>query len=422
MNLLDRRRLMMARNAQTDTEYIFDSTKNYSLYSTRNVNGKACQGGCVVGDKWYALTITEDNSTQYLYCYDMTAKTFALLGTYTTLYHANSMTYNPNTDEFYVATGYAEYGYAVLDGSDYSQKASIVARDLSGTAFVPWNVAYDRNRNLVYCHVGATLYVNSTDGTCIAERTLEGYVTHTTGQGIETDGKYIYISWSDYIDIYTVGGKFVKSVVFQSAETSSYKELEEIGYDWNGRFYCHEFNGSNGYNVNISAMLIRSFGGWVDMAYVPLSAGTFRATNATVVYNAIDAVTITSAGAKSYNMYTIGAGYPFGYSYLEGKQCRVSFDLTRNSGADGNFNNNVFTCSANKITTLGSRLFQKSRSFGTELPVGETIHVEYNFVWGEGDYAPASDKQGTYIGYCLFLYADNGVGFTASNYKFEVRV
>lgn len=421
MALLDRRRLMMERNAQADTEYIFDNTTNYSLYRTNNANGKACQGGCVVGDKWYTLTITEDNSTQYLYCYDMMKKKWALLNTYTTLYHANSITYNPTTDEFYVATGYAEYGYAVIDGSDYSQKASIVAKKLDGTPFAPWNVAYDRKRNLVYCRVGSTLYVNSTDGTCIAERTLYGYVTHTTGQGIETDGKYIYVCWSDYIDVYTVGGKFIKSVVFKSTLTTSYNELEEIGYDWNGRFYCQEFNGSDG-TVHISATLIRGFGGWANMAYVPFSFGEKREYDAVITVAGANSVTIASSGSKSYNMYFIGAGYPFGYDFLQGKTCRVSFDLKRTAGSSGNMGSNVFTCNDRAITTLSSRLFQKSVGNGASLAVGESMRVSYEFTWGQSPYVPASDKEGKYIGFALWLYADKGNTLEVSNYKFEVKL
>lgn len=421
MTLLDRRRLMMAgRKSGADTEYIFNNTSNYSLYQTNTANGIACQGGCVVGDKWYSLTIEEDNSAQYLYCYDMMAKTWTLLNTYTTLYHANSLTYNPTADEFYVATGYAEYGYAVIDGSTFLQKASIVAKGLDGTPFAPWNVAYDRKRNLVYCHVGSTLYVNSTDGTCIAERTLIGYVTHTTGQGMETDGTYIYVCWSDNIDVYTVGGKFVKTTGYKSF-VGTYNELEEIGYDWNGRFYCHEYNGTR-YKVHVSAMLIRGFDGWVDMAYVPFSLGAKRETNATVTVTGIDSVRIESKGAKSYNMYLIGAGYPFGYGFLNGKTCRVSFDLTRISGSSGTMGSNVFTCNARYITSLSNRLFQKSVTKGSALAINETMHVSYEFTWGEGDYIPASGKEGTYIGYAFWLYADSGNTLEVSNYKFEAQL
>lgn len=419
MRLMDRRRELMAKKHQAKAEYFFNTGKFYKISNGAGAmahSGKAVQGGCVAKGKWFSLTITEDNSTQYLYSFDLTTRTFTLLQTYTKLYHANSLTYNPTADEFYVATGYAEYGYAVIDGSDYSLKQSVVAKRLDGTAFTPWNVAYDRKRGLIYCNLGGILCINSTDGTCIAERTFTNYVTRTTAQGMETDGEFIYMCWSspaNVIDVYTIGGKFVKTVALPTG-----KELEEIGYDWAGRWYAQEFY-NTGY-TRFWAILFRTYNGWANMAYAPFPAGKIYMTRGTIVFSDVDALTITSNGAANYSLYVCNPSTPFGYTFLNGKTCRISYTLKRLSGSGTNISVNTFTTNKQDDCTMSDRLWWKTDNNGSRLTVNETMNVSYEFVWGEDSYIPTSGNEGTYIGVLIFLYAASGNSFEIKDFKYEV--
>lgn len=423
MDLLTRRRAMMAQKKEAEEAYFLDDAAQYLVYNAgNNANGKACQGGCVVGSKWFSLLITEDETEQYLYCYDMMANTWSLLNTYSTLGHANSLTYNPNENVFYVGTGVATLGIAVLDGTTYEHIDTFPAYRMDGTAYNPWYVAYDRKRNLIYSVYknDQKIMVNSTTGAAIAERPITGYKSYTTGQGIETDGEYLYVCWSrpnNLIDVYKLSGEYVKTVNI-TPPSSAYFEIEEIGYDWDGRFYVQVFGG-NSFKFQLRSIIFRTFGGWANMANVPFYLGAKRETNATVTVTGMNSVQIASKGAKSYNMYWVGAGYPFGYSFLQGKTCRVSYDLTRVAGSAGSFSSNIFTANSQMITTLSGRLFQKSQS---KTLTSGTEHVEYEFVMGEGNYVPASGKEGTYVGYAVFIYADSGNTYLAENYKFEVKL
>lgn len=421
MDLLTRRRAMMAQRKQEESVYFFNDAVRYQLFTdTNNTNGFAPQGGCVVGSKWFALLMTQDETEQYMYCYDMMAKTWSLLNTYTTLGHANSLTYNPNANVFYVGTGYADLGLAVIDGESFEHVRTFTLHRLDGTTYAPWQVAYDRKRNLIYSLANRTMMVNAVSGAAIAERSFSGWIERTTAQGIETDGQYFYMVWSspsNVIDVYKLSGEYVKTVNI-NPPSSGYFEIEEIGYDWDGRFYVQVFGGTYS-KFQIHSIIFRTFGGWANMAHIPFSFGAKRETNATVTVTGINSVQIASKGTKSYNMYFIGTGYPFGYSFLQGKTCRVSYDLTRVAGTTGSFSSNIFTANAQSISTLGARLFQKSQS---KTLVSGTEHVEYEFVMGEGNYVPASGKEGTYVGYAVFIYADSGNTYLAENYKFEVKL
>lgn len=423
MRLLDRRRELMARKRQAKAEYFFSTGKFCKISNGPNVSsgmahsGKAVQGGCAAKGKWFSAATTQDNSEQYLYSFDLTTREFTLLQTFTTLYHANSMSYNPTADEFYVATGYAEYGYAIIDGSDYSLKQSVVAKRLDGTIFAPWQVAYDRKRNLIYSLAGGrTLMVNAVSGAAIAERSFTGWIERTTAQGMETDGEYIYMCWSspaNVIDVYTIGGDFVKTVALPTG-----RELEEIGYDWAGNWYAQEYH-SDGY-TRFWSILIRTHKGWANMAYAPFPVGRKYTSRGTIVFSGVDAFTITATGAANYSLYILNPDAPFGYKFLNGKTCRISYTLTRLGGSGANVSVNTFTTNNRNPTTMSDRLWWKTFNDGSELAANESIKVSHEFVWGEDGYIPTSGKEGTYIGVLIFLYAASGNSFEVRDFKYEV--
>ena len=412
VSLMQRRREMMRHQIEI-SEYFFTTAKFLALGSDLTHNNKACQGGCVVGNVWYAFVYNDTEDEQYLYSYNLASKDFTLLNTFSTLGHVNSLTYDPDHGVFYVASMVENVGIAVIDASDYSLLSTWVARRVDTTIWTPTAIAYDRTKKVLYAwaKIYDSIEVFAVDGTPQREIQLSDYTTYTTSQGMETDGKFLYLCWSDHIEVHKINGDHVKSVSFSD------KELEEIGYDWNGNFYGQEYV-SNG-KMRVVALLFGTVNGWANMSYIPFSFDRLDQRGGTITPASKHGASFVSTASARWTVCLWGQGNPFTSTFLTGKTCRVSFDLVRTAGGSGYVSSAIFTGSRQNPTVGSSRLYFKSKSFGASLPVNETVRVSYDFVVGSDDFAPSSSQNG-YVCYQLYLYADSGNSFKVENYKFEV--
>ena len=403
---------MAMRKAHEIPSFISDVLP-YSL-GTQSTNGFACQGGCVVDNNWYMLTTTQDNATQYLYKLDLETNVFTLCATYTELKHANGLTFNPNTNELLVAPMDGSNIIAV-DISDYSISRTITAVLPDGGYHLA--IAFDRKRNLIYSWRGSNIYVFSANGNYIKTITLNNYVTHSTTQDMETDGDFVYLLWSkgpSYIDVYTVAGDFVAT----QTTTGFSEEFESIGYNWNGYFFMQSFYVNEG-NQRVYSLLNRTFDGWANNAFTPLVFGGKREQNGTITITGINSASFSSSGSKNYNTVIYGCGFGFGYSALIGKKLKISYDTERVNGSSGQIGVSIFTTDRRTPNQSSYRLFQKSHYHS--IPQSGIDHYEKEIVIGT-DFIPDSGKEGTYLGYWLFLYADSGNSCKVTNFRIDVAM
>lgn len=203
------------------------------------------QGSCYANGMLYIMTANADNTAQKLYEYDLSTETLTERGSYTTLSHANSISYNPTENVLYVATMEASAGIAKIDLTDYTIKSTHVVYNKSGTAQAAFAIAYDRTNGVLYsCEGWNKIIVYNTNLEYVKTIQLQKAITaHTTGQGLETDGAYIYHLFSaptNQVDVYTINGSRVAQETLGFTE-----EAEDICYDWNTGFYVTAYKASN---------------------------------------------------------------------------------------------------------------------------------------------------------------------------------
>lgn len=238
----------------------FPVVPTYSAVATGleiDTTARISQGSCYANGKIYSMGVDADNTVQKLYAYDLTLGTLTECGSYTSLSHANSLAYNPTENVLYVATMDASVGIAKIDLTDYSIKSTHVVYNENGYAVTPYGIAYDRTNGVLYSKTGWTgVYVYNTNMEYVRTIAFKKAITaHITGQGLETDGQYLYSLFSspkNQVDIYTLSGERV------AQETLGFSaEAEEIAYDWNQGFYVTTYTASN--KLGIYSASLRDF-------------------------------------------------------------------------------------------------------------------------------------------------------------------
>ena len=398
----------------------FLSTPKYwKLGEDISTSGKGAQGACFYNDAIFFITISSDSSTQYLYKYEVATGTITKLATYTSLGHANSMTYVPTEHAFYVATMDKDIGIAIIDDTSYNHVSSFVIKNPdTGNNVIPYAIAWDRRRNVLYDNRGSFCRVYDASGNYLYRIDFTNYINRleTSGeQGFETDGEYLYKPWANpnYIDVYSLRGNYVVSITFGIST-----ELEEPVYDWNEKFYANVYKSTG--KQELYALMFRSFAKYYNMAYTPLSVYGRGQTGGTVTKSGNNEITFVSSAAASWNVLAVGTGYPYGYSYLNGKKCKISYDVERLAGNSGSVTTSIFTTNMQGPATGSDVILQKTKSL--HVPESGSSHYEVEFTIGVDFLIPESGQEGTYIGYRIFWYADSGNSCKVKNFNFGVEV
>ena len=151
--------------------------------------------------------------------------------------HANGMTYNPNTEYFYVASMKNTGEVYVFDAS-FNLVDTLYAKDANDTIFNCWNIAYDRIGRRFITMRNGTIYFFDDNFDLIKTRTYLLSDWPDTRQDIETDGRFIYaISYSDnLINVFAFSGALVKTI----SNSAFSGEPESMCYDWENDIYYIE--------------------------------------------------------------------------------------------------------------------------------------------------------------------------------------
>lgn len=238
---------IVARDSTERSEKSITTGFVYPLVvGTRNAIG---QGGCLNGTKYVWMRVLSNGSCG-LYGLDIITGSPIQKGSVSTnqvLGHCNDMTYNPNTNKYYVATMLETGALGVLSET-YTYESSIILTDGNDDPVVTHGIAYDRihDEYLAASETSDAVYVY--DSSFVYQRTitLSSQIT-LTKQGIETDGYYIYypLSNTDYICVvrtYTITGEFVEDIEIKQI---SGKEPEGLAYDWNAGYFLLNANSKN---------------------------------------------------------------------------------------------------------------------------------------------------------------------------------
>lgn len=425
MDLRTRRRALMAMQESGPRETLFTSPLYYKLNSSALSVNYVAQGACAVhkGDDYLIYFITTaSNTTQYLYSYNLNSGAVTSLATYTDLWHANSLTYNPTLNVLYVGTENSSKGIGVIDLSDFSLVSTNPVYDAGGDVQTPYAIAYDRTNDCIYSCVGWTkVLVYDTSFNLLRTIDLVNPITdHTTGQGLETDGTYLYRLFSapaNKVDVYTVGGDFVCQMDLSGITY----EAEEFCYDWEGRFYLSCYGNASG-RAWMYAVAPRTFDGYLNLSYVPSVAYALKQTTGTAFKWGTVSFTFNSTGAAGWNLNAQSGGSPYGYSYLNGKKCRISYSIKRASGSTGRVVHQLFTSDSNANTASSTNFATATKA--NYIPASTTEYTDFvhEFTLGEDFLVPESGQEGTYVNWRIYLNADSGNKCYVKNFKFEVEV
>lgn len=417
----------MAAQTHGQRETLFTSPLYYRLNSSYLSVSYVAQGACVAhkGDDYlvYFMTVGSNNTVQHLYSYNLNSGAVTNLATYTELGHANSLTYNPTLNVLYVGTEDSSRGIAVIDLTDYSISSSNLVYDANGNVQTPYAIAYDRTNDCIYsCKGWTTVLVYNTSFNLLRTIDLVNPITdHTTGQGLETDGTYLYRVFSapaNMIDVYTVAGDFVCQMDLSGISTY---EAEEICYDWEGRFYLSCY-GKVIDRAWMYAVAPRTFDGYLNLSYVPSVAYALKQTTGTAFKWGTVSFTFNSTGAAGWSLNVQSGGSPYGYSYLNGKKCRISYSIKRASGSSGRVIHQLFTSDSNANTASSTNFASATKA--NYIPASTTEYTEFvhEFILGEDFLVPESGQEGTYVNWRIYLNADSGNKCYVKNFKFEVEV
>lgn len=426
MGILDRRRALMSKPETPRHETFPSAPIFYKLNSTGiTTDGKATQGACYVdigtdNAYLYFVTVTNDNATQYLYRYDLSNGGYSKVGTYTELGHANSLTFMPSTNEIFVGTADTATGVVAISVTDHTISRTFQIYDGNGDPAMPWGIAYDRTNDLIYSlHGTSTVFVYSNTWTYLRSVSLLNAPSHVgnTAQSLETDGEYFYRTFysPNSIEVYDLNGALV---AVQSIGTSY--ELQELCYDWHGKFFANEYRSSG--NQNLYAILVRTFNFYFNMAYTPESIWTARSSGGTVVKWGNNSFTFNSTASAAWNLYVFGAGYPFSYSEIKDKNCKISLDMKRASGSSGSILVSIFTTNSQAVTANTGVIYQSAKTF--DIPQSTTAyeHFEFDFIPGTSFFLPPEGDEGTYVGFRIYCYAASGNKCYVKNIKIGVEV
>ena len=135
--------------------------------------------------------------------------------------HSNSLTYNSDKDEIWVACGDSGANaqkIVVLDASDYSVKTTI------SMAFNPWAVAYDEKNKITYCSNYAKIAIIENDYSTIDTVNIDSFTTmfpNSSGQGGVCINGMFYIVWSEV----SSGKGYLSSYDLETGHVCKYFEL-----------------------------------------------------------------------------------------------------------------------------------------------------------------------------------------------------
>lgn len=193
------------------------------------------QGGCTDGTYIYYIMYNLNKICKY-HILSQTIET----RTYSSgLYgHANSLTYNPNTNKIYV-TVMDEAGHiGVIDPNTLADVDMFVLEDSQGAAVQSSGIAYDRKNNCYLITKGASGYFFNSNFEFISAFTFPA--TSLTYQGVECDGQHIYRPLWDssnsisIICIYDYTGQLITDIAVPVLN-----ELEEVMNDWKNNWYLN---------------------------------------------------------------------------------------------------------------------------------------------------------------------------------------
>lgn len=417
-SILRRRRAAMSGQRST---FWLNAAKYFQIGSDISTNAKAAQGACFATSGTYSyvyfVVITADEATQYLYTTTISSGITTLRATYNTLGHANSLTCDQENGVIYVATMDTAVGIKKINAETYAEIGSFQIHNADGDAVLPWAIAFDRKKRLLYSWNNTKFYVYQPDGTFVREIQRTNIPTHegATAQTLETDGEYIYTCYAkpNLMDVYTMDGTYLRTI---SIGTSN--EMEEPVYDWNGGWLYTEYVSSG--KQRLYSLLFRSYDGMLRLSYVIPGAWTYLQDTGTIGKYGYFSFNMSSTAAKAYKITAKAIGYPYGMDFLRGKKCRLSFNILRKSGSAGQVYINIFTSNTDSVTDGNDRLYYNT--YTVTIPTSGEEDIVFEFVPGESWFVPTAGNDGNYVGFWIMLYADSGNGCYVRNFKFEVEV
>lgn len=211
------------------------------------------QGACTDGTYIYQISFTNNQyKTGTLVKYGIsdgiyTTKTFDETIPFN---HGNDMAYNPNTGHIYVAAMSSDGAVIELD-TDLNYVGTHYLVGPNGTTYQVWGLCYDRKTNRFLSEYGTGLAVYDQSFNYLSWFEIPPHPS-ATGQGMETDGDYIYrVTYNpNLIDVATMEGAYVATI-----DNPMSGEPETLMYDWaTGKYYVNK-NESSGlfYEVQLKA-------------------------------------------------------------------------------------------------------------------------------------------------------------------------
>ncbi len=201
----------------------------------KSTNTGQTQGSCIDDD---GNIYTIHNTTGKITKYNIYTKTETVYNFTANAYgHANDATYNPNTGYIYVVSMNNTGEVYVLDPENNMELVDTVyAVNEYNVAYAPWNIAYNRTLERFVLLAVDTIYLYNDD--FILTDSSQNYDPTTwtqTGQGMETDGKYIYgVSYNPNVfHVWDYNGTFIMNIDASALNG----EPETLIYDWNTGCY-----------------------------------------------------------------------------------------------------------------------------------------------------------------------------------------
>lgn len=235
--------------AKVKVPQIFNGILNSELVYTAQVAGDL-QSCCANGRYVYYADITNNTINRY----DTVGETLTSVSQ-PTIGHANGMTYCPKDNCIYVATETTR-NFLKINADTLSLVDTFPVWHSDPQYSTDWNytaVSYNRNLGLFYTKSAKVFHIYDYNFNYLDRLELENFPENATTQSIETDGTFIYLCWLEgtsyytaskqHINIYTLNGKFLKSVM------PYFGELESLAYNGYGEYYMSFCKGSSNYGV-----------------------------------------------------------------------------------------------------------------------------------------------------------------------------
>ena len=203
------------------------------------------QGACTDGEYIYQICFDNSQYTTGMFIKYKISDGTVIIKTFdaTIPYnHGNDMAYNPNTGHIYVAAMSNDGAVMELD-TDFNYIRTHYLVGPNGNTYEVWGLCFDRNTNHFLSEYGNGMIIYDTDFNFISLISLPIH-PDATGQGCETDGKFIYrVTYNpNYIDVAIITGEYVCTIELPLAGTGSHPigEPETLMFNWaNGRYYVN---------------------------------------------------------------------------------------------------------------------------------------------------------------------------------------